>query len=167
MLTLEANYSKKIGLPQYSSHQFSLTIRSELSDVKQVESETSRMYALLQSSVDREIQEVGFLPDGKKPQASQNGNGNQNGHARPTQANDAWGCTAAQKNLILKVGEENSVPEGQMDAMAKQQFQGTSLYVLNTAQASAFIKELLDRYPSKNGNGQGRPPKAGWRPQPR
>jgi hypothetical protein len=37
MITLEANYSKKIGLPGYSSHQFSVSLKSELSDVSQVE----------------------------------------------------------------------------------------------------------------------------------
>jgi len=33
MITLEANYSKKIGLPGYSLHQFSVTLKSELTDV--------------------------------------------------------------------------------------------------------------------------------------
>ena len=35
MITLEANYSKKIGLPGYSSHQFSVTLKSELADIAQ------------------------------------------------------------------------------------------------------------------------------------
>ena len=30
MIVLESNYSKKIGLPQYSSHQFSITLRTEI-----------------------------------------------------------------------------------------------------------------------------------------
>jgi len=29
MLTLEANYSKKIGPPGYSSHQFSITVKQQ------------------------------------------------------------------------------------------------------------------------------------------
>ena len=163
MLTLEANYSKKIGLPQYSSHQFSVTIRSEVADIRQVEQETSRMYSLLQSSVDREIQQVGFLPDGNaKPLHI----GTPNGTSRSNQSNENWGCTVAQKNLILKIAGENNVPLSEIDATAKQRFEGTSLHMLNTAQASALIKELLDRYPSKNGNGQGRPQRAGWRRAP-
>jgi hypothetical protein len=167
MLTLEANYSKKIGLPQYSSHQFSLTIRSELSDVRQVEAETTRLYSLLQSSVDREIQEVGFLPDGKNIRQTSPTNGNhQNGHAHPNWT-DAWKCTVAQKDLILKIGGENDVSESELNAIAIQRFEGLAVPMLNTTQASGFIKDLLDRYPSKNGNGHGRPPKAGWRQQPR
>jgi hypothetical protein len=34
-IQLEANYSKKLGLPGYSSHQYSVTIRTELGDIKQ------------------------------------------------------------------------------------------------------------------------------------
>lgn len=45
MITLEANYSKKIGLPGYSSHQFSITLKSELTDVSQVEQESARLVA--------------------------------------------------------------------------------------------------------------------------
>ena len=60
---LEAAYSKKLGLPNYSSHSYVVSIRTELSDLTQVEAESARLYALLQQSVDSEIQQVGFLPD--------------------------------------------------------------------------------------------------------
>ena len=63
-LVLEANYSKKLGLPSYSSHQYSVTVRTELSDLGQVSTESTRLYALLQSNVDQEIQKTGFLPGG-------------------------------------------------------------------------------------------------------
>ena len=32
MITLEANYSKKLGLPNYSSHQFSVSLKTELAE---------------------------------------------------------------------------------------------------------------------------------------
>ena len=32
-LTIEANYSKKVGLPGYSSHQFSLSLKAEITDL--------------------------------------------------------------------------------------------------------------------------------------
>jgi hypothetical protein len=76
MITLEANYSKKLGLPGYSSHQFSITLRTEITDVSQVQGESARLYALLQQGVDTSIQQVGFLP-------SQSANGH-NGHAAPS-----------------------------------------------------------------------------------
>jgi hypothetical protein len=59
MITLECNYSKKIGLPQYSSHQFSVTLKTEIADVSQAEGESARLYQLLQTSVDDSIRDVG------------------------------------------------------------------------------------------------------------
>ena len=58
-IILEANYSKKLGLPGYSSHQYAVTVRTELADLNQVDQESQRLNALLQSSVDREIQQTG------------------------------------------------------------------------------------------------------------
>ena len=62
-IVIEANYSKKLGLPQYSSHQYSITLRTELSDISQVPTESARLYKLLQEAVDTSIQQVGFLPN--------------------------------------------------------------------------------------------------------
>jgi hypothetical protein len=42
-ITLEANYSKKLGLPGYSSHQYMITLRTELADLTQVEAESTRL----------------------------------------------------------------------------------------------------------------------------
>jgi len=50
MITLEANYSKKIGLPGYSSHQYSVSLKTELADVTQVQTESARLYAVLQQA---------------------------------------------------------------------------------------------------------------------
>ena len=72
MNTLECNYSKKLGLPGYSSHQFSITLRTELGDLGQVQAESARLYRLLQEGVDTSIRQIGYLP-------SVNGNGNGNG----------------------------------------------------------------------------------------
>ena len=44
-IVLEANYAKKLGLPNFSSHQYSVTIRTELTDLSQVEAE----YGLIRS----------------------------------------------------------------------------------------------------------------------
>jgi hypothetical protein len=72
-ITLEANYSKKIGLAGYSSHQFSVTLKTEIADLSQAQAESSRLYRQLQDSVDTSIKEIGWLP-------TTNGKGNGNGH---------------------------------------------------------------------------------------
>ena len=69
MITLECNYSKKLGLPGYSSHQFAITLRTEIADLTQVQAETARLYKLLQEGVDTSIKETGYLP------TNSNGNG--------------------------------------------------------------------------------------------
>ena len=64
---IEANYQKRLGLPGYSSHSYAVTIRTELIDLNQVERESSKMYALLQGAVDREIVESGFCAGSGRP----------------------------------------------------------------------------------------------------
>jgi hypothetical protein len=150
MITLEANYSKKIGLPGYSSHQFSVTLKSELSDVSQVEQETARLYDVLQNSVDNNIQQVGFLPN-------QNGNGNGGGNGTGSNGHsnngDVWKCSPKQKELILKIVDENRLNKNEVEALAKERF-NLPVKTLNKLQASGLIKELLEKYPG-NTNGAG------------
>lgn len=137
MITLEANYSKKIGLPGYSSHQFSVTLKSELSDVSQVEQESARLYDVLQNSVDSNIQQIGFLPAEAKP----NGNGNGNGHHKQ---DDKWACSDKQRELILKITDEHKLDKTKVDQLAQDRF-GKGVKQLNKLEASGLIEELLEQ----------------------
>ncbi|MEI6034810.1 MAG: hypothetical protein WCS65_11095 [Verrucomicrobiae bacterium] len=87
-LKLIANYSKRLGLPGYSSHQFSVCVETELTNMDDVAGESSRLYRMLQQSVDEEIQNTGFVPEAGYGQngktsgnGSANGNGRSNGHS--------------------------------------------------------------------------------------
>ena len=164
-IVLEANYAKKLGLPNFSSHQYSVTIRTELTDLTQVEEASTRLYGLLQDAVDREIQHVGFMPDastyGMKP--SQNGtNGHQpngsNGHGSPRN-NDSWNCTEGQKGLILRVVSESNLDKNDVEQMAQELF-GIGVKQLDKMQASQLIEDLLEKN-GKKGNGRRR-----WNRQP-
>ena len=62
----EAAYSKKLGLPNYSSHSYVVSVRVELQIIGQVPEESSKLYKMLQEAVDKEIEAVGFLPDATK-----------------------------------------------------------------------------------------------------
>jgi hypothetical protein len=136
MITLECNYSKKLGLPQYSSHQFSITLRTEIGDLGAVQAESARLYALLQQSVDASIQQTGFLP---QPNGNgQNGSGTGNGNGRQ----DAWACSAKQRDLIIKIVEENKLDKNQVEALAQDRF-GKSVRMLNKLEASGLIDELI------------------------
>ena len=167
-ITLEANYAKKLGLPNYSSHQYSVTIRTELTDLSQVEAESARLYRTLQDAVDREIQEVGFLPDastygmnngtsgnGVTTQPRNGGNGNGNGHApqrrehaEDTNGNAPWRCSIKQREFIEKVVSENNLNKHDVETLAQEMF-GAGVRELDRMQASGLIDELLERHGRK------------------
>jgi hypothetical protein len=136
MIILEANYSKKIGLPGYSSHQFSVSLKTELADVSQVQQESSRLYALLQQSVDNSIQQIGYLP-------GTTGNGNGNRHA-PLPENDKWNCSVKQRDLIIKITDEHKLDKNQVEQLANDRF-GKGVKQLNKLEASGLIEELLEQ----------------------
>lgn len=153
-IVFEANYSKKLGLPGFSSHQYSVTVRCEVADIKQVPAESNRIYKLLQDSVDKEIQNVGFLPG--------NGNGNGHGHSKPapngSEGNDEWACSEKQKALILKIVEENKLDKQEVEQLSIERF-GRGVKDLNKLEASGLIEELLEKYsPKDNGRPQRRYP---------
>lgn len=151
-IKLSANYSKKLGLPQYSSHSFSASIETELSDINQAEAEIARLYGLLQQSVDQEIQQPGFVPEGN---GSNGSNGNHaphngrtypihgNGHRAPVKpAGDHWNCTEGQRGYILRIINENQLQKQEVEDMSQQLF-GTGVKELNKMQASQLIEDLL------------------------
>lgn len=144
---LEANYSKKLGLPGYSSHQYMITLRTELSDLSQVEAESSRLYALLQTSVDRELQKPGFVPEAPT--------GNGNGHGQHQGDNCGWNCSEKQQNLIQKIVNENNLDKNGIEALANERF-GKGVKALNKLEASGLIEELLEKTGQSKGNGRGR-----------
>ncbi len=145
MIILEANYSKKIGLPGYSSHQFSVSLKTELADVTQVQAESSRLYAQLQQSVDNSIQQIGYLPGTNAP-----ANGNGNGQPKPQLETDTWNCSDKQRELILKITDEHQLDKAKVDQLAQDRF-GKGVKALNKLEASGLIDELLVQ------NGQGKP----------
>ena len=150
MITLEANYSKKLGLPGYSSHQYSLTVRKEVADISQVENESRQLFATLQGNVDRDIQQTGFLPDSNGNGHRHNGNGNGNGHRPPE---EKWNCSDKQRTLILKIVDESKLDKNEIDKLAQDRF-GKSVKALNKLEASGLIEELIEQTGGKNQQGR-------------
>ncbi len=153
-IKLSANYSKKLGLPAYSSHSFSASVEVELTDISQVETEVQKLYALLQHSVDQEIQHPGFIPPantnganhGNGHSAAQNGrtypiNGNGRPQA-PTPVIDRWNCTDGQRGFILRIISDNKIDKQEAEGLSQQLF-GIGVKQLNKMQASQLIEDLL------------------------
>ena len=161
-----ANYSKRLGLPGYSSHQFSVSVEVELNNTDDVKTEASRLYQTLQSSVDREIQHTGFVPDGEygaknTPVPKQNGNGGDHSHNHTNghsyNGSVEWHCTPKQQELILNIVKENNLGKEEVEQLAIEMF-GQGVKALNRLAASGLIDELIERYPRRNrtqSNGRG------------
>ena len=117
---IEANYSKKIGLPAYSSHSFSVTLRSEVSELKDVDREASKLYAILQGAVDSQITETGYtpVPLGAGSESNRTTDRTTNGHAAQSGNNDQWACSDKQRDLILKVVEEHRLDKQEVEGLA-------------------------------------------------
>jgi len=167
MIKLTCDYAKKLGLPNYSSHQFSIRLETEIADESQVQTESARLYKLLQEGVDSSIQETGFLPEPTKTNGNGNGsgngysngycngnvNGNGNGysHSRGTRpVADSWRCSSKQKDLILKIIEENALDKNEIEQLAQDRF-SKGVKFLNKLEAGGLISELIELYPSQNG----------------
>ena len=176
-IILEAAYSKKLGLPNFSSHSYVVSIRTELSDLTQVEAESARLYALLQQSVDHQIQQVGFLPeattygmDNAHAATTSSGNGNVAHHQTSIndhhQPGDQWVCSDKQKEFILKLVEQHRLDKTVVEALAKEMF-GLPVKTLNRLQASGLIDQLLTRYAYQDGHGEAKPSGHGGKSSPR
>ena len=139
MITIECNYSKKLGLPQYSSHQFGITLRTELSNLADVQAESARLYTLLQQSVDASIQQTGFLPANTQTMAP----APHNGHRHDLSAGD-WLCSAKQRHLILKTASEKGLQDQELQGLSQSQF-SKALQQLTRPEASSLISQLLSQ----------------------
>ena len=185
---LQMTYMKKLGLPNYSSHSCAASLTVEIADVSVAAQESTKLYALLQTAVDNEIQQVGFMPDAttygmnngngahtngspaRNGNGHSNGNGyangnsghaNGNGHAPVTARNgDHWNCTDGQKGFILRIIAESSLTKQDVEEMSQQLF-GAGVTSLDKMQASQLIEELLEKTGKKAGGPQRR-----WSRQP-
>ncbi len=104
MIRLSAAYSKKVGLPGYSSHSFSVSIETELQNLDNVREESARLYDVLQGAVDQQIQKTGFVPP--------------NGYGLEGDENGAWNCSQKQRELIEKIRTENNLDQNALDRLA-------------------------------------------------
>ena len=154
MIKLIANYSKRLGLPGYSSHQFSVSVETELVTTNDIPGESQRLYQLLQSNVDEQILTTGFVPPmdyGMTPAETNQPNDTPAPVTNITnwQRGPAWKCSDKQRDLILKLVEEHQLDKTEVEALAIERF-GKGVRVLNKVEASGLIDELLDTHGQSN-----------------
>ncbi|GAA5497491.1 hypothetical protein Rhal01_03687 [Rubritalea halochordaticola] len=156
-INLTTNYSKKLGLPGYSSHSFSASIEVEISSAADIPQEIARLYATLQQNVDQQILQPGFVPPGDY------GMETNNSPAVATQApvqqqtqqpanvvnmqQPGWVCSPKQRDLINKIIDERRIDPGEVELLADQRF-AKPLHQLNKLEASGLIDLLFELYPA-------------------
>ena len=149
---LELNYAKKIGLPGYSSHQYSVTVRTELGDLSLLEKTNTELYARLQSAVDSQIVNAGHLPT--ETPAKGTSTSTPPSRSVPSQRNDNWTCSPKQRELIQKIIAEHQLNPSDIEKLAVERFK-SGLKQLNKVQASALIDELIETHGNRQqGRGQ-------------
>jgi hypothetical protein len=144
-LTITATVSKKVGKPNYGSEGFTLTVQSEVTNLDQVKEESHRLYLLLSDSVSQEL--AGSSTDtapknAEWPKIVRN-------------ASPDWKCSEKQRDLILRVMEDNGVNQGDVESISLEMFGNSDLKSLNKLQASGIIDEMLNRWGKKSSRGTG------------
>ena len=148
-IKLIANYAKRLGLPGYSSHQFSVSVETELHDVTDIAGESAKLYETLQRSVDEQMQTTGFVPPDAYGMNGTNGEQRQtNGHRSNGEGTP---ITSKQLDLINKIVRENNLKKDEVERLSMDMF-GAGVSKTNRMQASNLIDELFAQH-GKNGNG--------------
>jgi len=94
---LQMTYMKKLGLPNYSSHSCAVSLTVEIADASVAAQESTKLYALLQTAVDNEIQHVGFMPDGCRNLLSRPPHRKRSERGRASGSEGVWGERGAEE----------------------------------------------------------------------
>ena len=154
-ILLEIHYDKRLGLPGYSSHDFGVSLKTEVTDLDQIRQESERAYQILQKSVDSQIIHRGYVPE----QVNNSGVTNQEekdntsvGIDKNDNNTEKWNCTVRQKDLILNVLERNNLDPQTANELGME-LHGKKMDRLTKLQVSGVITELLNRFGRKKNKG--------------
>ena len=139
---LIANYSKRLGLPGYSSHQFSVSVETELVATDDIAGEAERLYHTLQSNVDEQIRNTGYVPDQYYGIDAKGDEASTPGNVTPIARHNDWQCSPKQQELILRLIEENNLNDHDIEQIALQRFR-KGVSQLNRLEASGLIDTII------------------------
>ena len=151
----DINYTKKLGLPNYSSPSLGIGLKAEVANLDEVQGEVEKAHSLLQSAVDSQIVHQGFVSN-----ESNEVNGSVQGQKVQPKAKtdpDDWNCSIRQKGLLMTILERNNLDPEVVEDLADD-LCGKPMSDLNKGQVSAVISEILDRWgrhPKTNGKTAG------------
>ncbi len=142
-IILELQYGKKLGLPEYSSHNFSVSLKTEAASLDQIPQEVERAYHILQQAVDQQIVNPGYVPGMEAAPTPSNIVHLPSPGPQPTSpSSSTWRCSPKQKELILKLVDERGLDRTAVDNQARLRF-NKGVTQLNKLEASGLIDELM------------------------
>ncbi len=147
-ILLQFDYNKKLGLPGFSSHSFGISMKAEVANLDDVQGEVEKAYSLLQSAVDSQIVNPGFVPSGNGKAIQVQPNGNETGP-------NSWNCSIRQRSLIVSVLERNGLELDAVDDLAEE-LHGKPMADLQRLEVSGVITEVLNRWGRKKSTANGR-----------
>jgi len=139
-IVLKATYSTGGTQAGLSDHRFSLSVRTKVADLTQVQTECARLYAVLQASVENVLQNHGSLP------LNLNGHGERR-HVirslRGDQNRSTWACSRKQRKLLRRFIAKCNLDWSFIERAAQERF-AKPVRALNQSQASELIRALHD-----------------------
>ncbi len=138
VIVLKATYSTGLTQAGLSDHRFSLSVRTKVADLTQVETECARLIAVLQASVENALQNHGSLP------LNLNGHGERRHIIRALRGGQnrlAWACSRKQRKLLRRFIAKCNLDWSFIERAAQERF-AKSVRALNQSQARELIRVL-------------------------
>lgn len=140
-ITISANLSKKVPLPgtDYSSHQASITVTAEITDLNQVITESQRLFSLAEAAVDQQLA-IARNPNQPTPAVTTPA------PQHPSQDHPRQGPTAGQSRAYPRTGARRApapVTESQLRFLERLVTQtGTSVDAICSAHRIGSLADL-------------------------
>ena len=135
---LKATYTTGLTQAGLSDHRFSLSLRTKVADLTQVQTECARLYAVLQASMENVLQNHGSLP------LNLNGHGERR-HVirslRGDQNRSTWACSRKQRKLLRRFSAKCNLDWSFIERAAQERF-AKPVQALNQSQARELIRVL-------------------------
>ncbi len=135
---LKATYTTGLTQAGLSDHRFSLSLRTKVADLTQVETECARLYAVLQASMENVLQNHGSLP------LNLNGHGERRHiirSLRGDQNRSTWACSRKQRKLLRRFIAKCNLDWSFIERAAQERF-AKPVQALNQSQARELIRVL-------------------------
>ena len=136
-IVLKTTYSSGLTQAGLSDQRFSLSVRTKVADLTQVQTECARLYAVLQASVENALQN-----HGSSVRLNLNGHGERRHMIRSLRGDrSTWTCSRKQQQLLRRFIAKCNLDWSFIERAAQERF-AKPVQALNQSQARELIRVL-------------------------